>query len=121
MAKQDHTQVGKVIAERLKTDPEMQAVAQRLTIQVKAAQAITAEVGGWDAESDPKNHEAWREFAQGFVELRNATNQRLIELGHKAPESPEEWEHIARVVGIPFNNPERAYLPIFLGRKKWAC
>ena len=99
MAVQPRPSAGNSFRQELERNPQARAAWQRARTRLQAVAQMLASTG--EALSEQREH-ALRELTEAIREGLRTTDQDLEASGFQAPRTLEEWEHLARIVELPF-------------------
>ncbi|MBX3356339.1 MAG: hypothetical protein KF724_11655 [Phycisphaeraceae bacterium] len=99
MSEPHRSSAGAAFARALETDPATRAAWERASARLRVVAEIWARIR--TASADEREHAA-REFAEAMQEALRTSGDDLGAAGFEPPRSIEEWEHLARIVEMPF-------------------
>lgn len=93
------SRAGAAFARSLQSDPATRAAWERTSARLRIVGEIWGRIRA--ASADERRHTA-REFAEAIQETLRASGDDLAAAGFEPPQTVEDWEHLARIVEMPF-------------------
>lgn len=90
---------GAAFARALQGDPATRAAWERTSARLRIVGEIWGRIRAASAE---ERRRAAREFAEAIQEALRASGDDLAAAGFEPPQTVEDWEHLARIVEMPF-------------------
>ena len=91
---------GQAFAERLRNDPEARSAWLRVALQLRMFGDASDEP--FTPELKAELQRCRREFASEFAKAVEAEMAKLSAVGFQPPQTIEDWEHLARIVELPY-------------------
>jgi len=99
MTESRRSAAGAAFARAIESDPATRAAWERASARLCAVAQVWAQVR---VDSTEERLRAAREFAAAIQEALRASGGDLTVSGFEPPQSIEDWEHLARIVEMPF-------------------